>query len=98
MIGNRLYAIEYAGNQGLWEITFPPSLATVTLSAPSLQPNGAFRFTVTGTPGLIYEIDASSNLSNWALVTNVIPASTQFQFTDPAAIASARKFYRVIQH
>ncbi|HWW02995.1 MAG TPA: hypothetical protein VNZ64_25060 [Candidatus Acidoferrum sp.] len=98
IIGNRLYAIENGGDQGLWEIVFPPSLATIILSAPSLQANGAFSFNVTGTPGLTYEIDASSNLVNWVAVTNLIPSGSQFQFTDPNAIGSARKFFRVVQH
>jgi hypothetical protein len=97
IIGNRIYVIEYGGNQGLWEITFPPLSATVGLSTPSLHANGAFGFTVTGTPGLSYEIDASYDLSNWAAVTNVIPSAAAFEFTDPAAIAASRRFYRVIQ-
>ena len=98
IIGNRIYVIEYGGSQGLWEVTFPPVSAAVSLSGPAFQPDGAFGFTVTGTPGLRYEIDASSNLSDWVVVTNVFPAGAQFQFTDPAAIAAARKFYRVAQH
>jgi hypothetical protein len=98
IIGNRIYAIEYGGSQGLWEITFPPALATVTISAPTFQPNGAFSFSVTGTPGLAYEIDASSDPANWTVVTNVMSSSDQFVFTDGTAIASSRKFYRVVQH
>jgi hypothetical protein len=98
IIGNRLYVLEYGGNQGLWEITFPPSVANVTSSAPSLESNGAFSFTVTGTPGLTYEIGASSDLSNWIVLTNLVPSSAQFKFTDPDAISSSHKFYRVTQH
>jgi hypothetical protein len=98
IIGNRIYAIEYGGSQGLWEITFPPALATVTISAPTFQANGAFSFSVTGTPGLAYEIDASSDPANWTVVTNVMSSTNQFVFTDATAIASSRKFYRVVQH
>ena len=98
VIGNRLYVIESGGSQGLWEITFPPSSPIVLLSAPALLPNNAFAFTVTGTPGLTYEIDASSNLANWVTVTNLIPSSNHFQFTDPATLAASPRFYRVVQH
>src|SRR5882672_4453896 len=64
IVGNRVYVIEYGGNQGLWEVTFPASPSTVTLSAPSVRTNGAFGFSVAGTPGLTYQIDASTNLLN----------------------------------
>lgn len=98
IIGNRIYVIEYSGNQGLWEITFPPVLPTVTLSTPSIQPGNAFQFTITGTPGLTYEILASSNLVNWVTVSNVVPSTSQFQFTDATASSSSGRFYRVVQH
>jgi Glucose / Sorbosone dehydrogenase len=97
IIGNRIYIIEYGGNQGIWEVTFPPALPDVTLSAPIIEPNGAFQFTVTGTGGLTYEMDVSSNLVNWSVVTNVVSPSSQFQLTDLAPSVSS-KFYRVLQH
>jgi hypothetical protein len=97
IIGNRIYIIEYGGNQGIWEVTFPPALPNVTLSAPTIEPNGAFQFTVTGTAGLTYEMDVSSDLVNWSMVTNVVSPSSQFQLTDQVPSASG-KFYRVLQH
>jgi hypothetical protein len=97
IIGNRIYVIEYSGNQGLWEITFPPAVPTVTLSAPSVPVAGTFEFTIAGTPGLSYEILASSNLVNWVTVSNVIPSSSEFQFTDAAASSLSSRFYRVVQ-
>jgi hypothetical protein len=96
IIGNRVYAIEYGGSQGIWEITFPPALPTIILSAPALDPSGAFEFNVTATPGLNYEIDTSSNLLSWSSVTNFIPTSSPFQFSDPVGSDSSR-FYRVVQ-
>jgi hypothetical protein len=96
IIGNRIYVIEYSGTQGIWEITFPPASPAIILSAPALDESGAFNFNVTATPGLIYEIDTSSNLLTWSSVTNFIPTSSPFQFSDPAANDSSR-FYRVIQ-
>jgi hypothetical protein len=26
IIGNKIYVIEYGGNQGIWEVTFPPAI------------------------------------------------------------------------
>jgi hypothetical protein len=98
IVGNRIYAIEYGGNQGLWEVTFPAAQTAVVLSAPSVQTNGAFRFSVAGTPGLTYEIDASSNLLNWLSVTSLISTISPFQFSDQAATNSPHLFYRAIQH
>ena len=98
IVGNRIYVIEYGNSQGLWEITFPASQTTVILSAPSAQTNGAFGFSVAGTPGLTYEIDASSNLLNWLSLTSLIPTVSPFQFSDQAATNSPRLFYRAIQH
>jgi len=97
IIGNRIYAIEYGGNQGIWEITFPPASPTIILSAPAVDPSGAFEFNVIATPGLNYEIDTSSNLLSWSSVTNFIPTSSPFQFSDPVVTDSTR-FYRLVQH
>ena len=97
IIGNRIYAIEYGANQGIWEVTFPPVSPNITLSAPAVDASGAFQFSINCTPGLTYEIDTSSNLLTWSSVTNLIPTSSPFQFTDKAATESSR-FYRVVQH
>jgi len=98
IIGNRIYAIEYGGNQGIWEVTFPPAQPAVILSSPLMHPNGAFAFSVAGTPGLTYEIDMSSNLLNWLAVTSLISTNSLFQFNDQTATNSPVRFYRAIQH
>ena len=97
IIGNRIYIIEYGGNQGIWEVTFLPPPPAIVLSGPSLQTNGSFRFSVTGPPGLSYEIDASSNLLDWLPLTNLISTTSQFQFTDDSATNDSRRFYRAVQ-
>ncbi len=97
IIGNRIYVIEYGGNQGIWEITFPSASPAIILSAPTLDVSGIFAFSITATPGLIYEIDSSRDLLTWSPVTNFIPTSSPFQFSDPIASDSSR-FYRVVQH
>src|SRR5439155_9310804 len=97
IIGNRIYVIEYGGSQGIWEITFSPASSAIILSAPAVDASGAFEFSITATPGLNYEIDTSSDLLSWSSVTNFIPTSSPFQFSDPIANDSSR-FYRVVQH
>jgi glucose/arabinose dehydrogenase len=97
IIGNRIYVIEYSGAQGIWEVTFPSVAPDIILSTPSLDISGSFTFNVTATPGLIYEIDTSSNLVNWSSITNFIPANNPFQFSEPVASDCCR-FYRVVQH
>jgi hypothetical protein len=97
IIGNRIYVIEYSGNQGIWEITFPPASPAIVLSNPAVDASGNFQFNVNATPGLNYQIDTSTNLSTWAPVTNIIPTTNPFSFRDPAPVASSR-FYRVVQH
>jgi len=63
-----------------------------------MSANGAFGFSVSGAPGLTYEIDASSNLLNWLSVTSLIPTSSPFQFSDPAATNVPQTFYRAVRH
>jgi hypothetical protein len=62
IIGNRIYALEYSGQQGIWEIKFPPTRTNITLSSPALE-NCALKFTIRGLiPGLEYEIQTSTDL------------------------------------
>src|SRR5213075_3088895 len=70
IIGNRIYVLEYSGNQGIWEMAFPPT--GVTLTNPVFQ-SSAFKFTITGAiAGLEYQIQASTNLMSWTSLTNVV--------------------------
>jgi hypothetical protein len=97
IIGNRIYVIEYSGNQGLWEITFPAARGAVTLSAPAFQ-NNSFRFTVNGLiVGLNYQVQASTDLVNWTVARDFVATNSQFEFTEPAVTGTSYRFYRVFQ-
>jgi uncharacterized delta-60 repeat protein len=69
-----------------------------TVSAPILSgsassTNGVFKFTLTGTPGASYIVQASTNLVSWLPVyTNISP----FTFTDTTASNSPSRFYRAV--
>ena len=97
VIGNRIYVIEYSGNQGLWEIRFPPTRSVVTLSGPTFQ-NNSFRFTLNELiVGLNYQIQRSTDLVNWTVVRDFVATNSQFEFTEPAAPGNSYRFYRVFQ-
>lgn len=95
IIGNRIYVLEYSGQQGIWEIRFPPTRTNITLSVPALE-NHALRFNIRGLiPGLEYEIQTSPDLKTWTTLRTVVANRNQFEFSD--ATTSARRFYRVFQ-
>jgi glucose/arabinose dehydrogenase len=95
IISNRIYVLEYAGNQGVWEITFPAAPPSPILITPQRLGNNAFRFTVTGTvAGQAYQIQKSANLFDWTVVGKFMPTNLQFVFTDPGA-TSPVGLYRV---
>lgn len=72
---------------------FIPAIAA-TLGSPAFTTNNQFQFTVTGTPGTNYVVQASTNLSantDWvSLFTNASP----FPFADTNAGNFPRRFYR----
>src|SRR6266850_2680121 len=95
IIGNRIYVLEYSGNQAIWEITFPKTRSSVVITNPVFR-SGAFKFTIKrAIPGLDYKVQGSSNLVSWASLTNLVATTTTFDFTNTTAIS--RRFYRVFQ-
>jgi hypothetical protein len=56
--------------------------------------NGTFVFTLISTTGLVYAIEASTDLQGWAEVGSITNATGQAEFTDPATSNSAPRFYR----
>jgi hypothetical protein len=97
IISNKVYVIEYGGNQAIWEITFPARPTPITLGAPARQSDGSFRFNVSGAPGRSYTLFASTNLLDWLSLTNLMPNSSPFPFVDSAATNYPHRFYRVQQ-
>lgn len=60
---------------------------------PSLAAGSPFSFQVSGTSGISYAVQASTNLVDWfPVATNVGP----FSFMETNAAAADRKFYRVL--
>jgi hypothetical protein len=95
IIGNRIYVIEYGGQQGIWEIQFPPTRTNITFSMPGLE-NGTLRSTIRGLiPGLEYDIQTSTDLKAWTTLRTLVASTNQFEFTD--VTPSAHGFYRLFQ-
>jgi len=77
-----------------------PPASQITLAGASRLTNGGFRFAFTNTAGAFFSVVAATNpgapLSDWASLTGLTePSPGQFQFTDPQASNSPRRFYRV---
>jgi hypothetical protein len=69
--------------------TYPLS---VQLTFPQQQPIGAFRFGITGPPG-VYQVYSSTNLTVWESLNSVDNPLGQIFFTDTEAHLSSQKFY-----
>lgn len=74
--------------------------ATITLTDSVVLPNGMFQFNFTNTPGAIFSVWATANISlpfsSWIIIggaTEISPG--QFQFADSQAINVGQRFYRV---
>jgi hypothetical protein len=59
----------------------------------AVLPNGGVQGTISGNTGPTV-IEASTNLANWVVVTNIMLTNTVLQFTDPAATNYPHRFYR----
>jgi hypothetical protein len=73
---------------------------TIVLNSPARLTNGTFQFSFTNPPGTPFTVFSCTNpwlpMSNWAILTGLTESPAgQFQFTDPWATNSPRRFYRV---
>jgi hypothetical protein len=94
IITNRVYVIEYGGNQGIWEITFPPAPRTFSLNQVTFAPTGSFGFSFDTTSGHAYRIEVSTNLQSWSSIASLVASNSTFRYVDSVATNLAR-FYRV---
>jgi hypothetical protein len=95
-----LYGVT-AGNGGFIAVSIngsilqsDDSVVPATLEPLILLPGGAPQFTVSASPGQSYAIQASSDLINWTMITNVSLSNTAGQFVDPSTTNYPQRFYR----
>jgi hypothetical protein len=96
----RAYAVDLGGNYSTTS-----SVSVLSSNTFKLQLNFAMNHPLTST-GLIYTLQLSSNLNghiqfstnltDWANLTNFIGTNTTLNFRDPAATNSNRRFYRAV--
>jgi len=59
--------------------------------------NNQFQLQVSGTAGLHYILQGSTNLVNWVSLNTNVPAASPFYLIDPLATNFAIRFYRTLQ-
>jgi hypothetical protein len=79
-----------------------PAPLPIRLTGAATLGNGTFGFSFTNTPGFTFTVLSTTNtatpLSNWDVagtVTNSLPGSNLYQFTDSTTSANIKKFYQV---
>jgi formylglycine-generating enzyme required for sulfatase activity len=80
-------------NQGVAVFTYP---LTVQLKVSQQQNSSAFRFAITGPPG-VYTIQSSTNLANWSALSFTANLLGSVTFTDATSQLSPQKYYRALQ-
>jgi hypothetical protein len=58
--------------------------------------NGQFQFQLNGQIGGSYTLQASTNLTSWAAVTNVVSTNINMLLVDPGATNYGQRFYRIV--
>jgi hypothetical protein len=72
-------------------VVVPPQFSSITL-----LPDKNFSLWLTGVSNLSYRIDASTDLSNWAALTNLPNPSGTLQVIDLEATNFPQRFYRAV--
>lgn len=78
-------------NQGVSVFTFPLTVQLVRL----LPTAGAFKFAITGPPG-VYSVLQSADLATWSGLSVVVNTLGALNFSDTTAHLSPQKFYRAL--
>ncbi len=96
--GNTLYGIAYGNGQfvigGDYGTILQSEQTLPRMTAIPGLPDGVAHVLVTGLPEQNYPIQASTNLSDWVALTNVVLTNGVGQFSDPSATNFSQRFYR----
>lgn len=76
-------------------LTVLASPSVVEIVSCSLDADRLFHLTLNATPGFTYTIEASTDLSQWQSLTNIVNDTGLFDFTDPDPSVLGSRFYRV---
>jgi uncharacterized repeat protein (TIGR01451 family) len=74
---------------------------TVTVSGPAILSgtftNGQFQLTVTASPGYVYVVQGSTNLTDWGPLSTITNTTGTFTYTDTTTPAPQSRFYRTLR-
>ncbi len=81
-------------------LTIAPGRLPVTIGSMQRLSDGSFQFTLKPEAGLAgflngIDIEVSSDLSTWTVLTHLVSLTETVLFIDPDAVFSDRRFYRV---
>ena len=74
---------------------FALPLVSPKITSVGLTTNHLVQFAFNTIPGISYQIDASTNLSNWVTLANITNAGAQYTYTDSSSTNLVRRFYRI---
>jgi hypothetical protein len=80
------------------QVTFNPQMRAFpyTLAPPRPQPDGSLQLAVTGESGCNCQIQYSTDLANWTLLTNFVTTGGSTALADPGAANAPVRFYRAV--
>jgi uncharacterized repeat protein (TIGR01451 family) len=89
---------DHAGRSGLFDVRPLSSLPRPQLRFPSPAPLSAagLDLVLEGLSGLTYRIQASTNFTSWATITNLLTTNSVMPFRDSAATNQALRYYRAV--
>lgn len=94
-VGNNTFVVvANSGGVMLQSGVLPP--ARPALGSVALLAGGAAQLSLSGLVGQTYSIQASTNLTDWTVVTNLTLCGPSGQFLDPAGSGYRQRFYRAV--
>jgi hypothetical protein len=64
------------------------------LTSPMVTPSGAFQFTLVGAPGSVYDLQLTSDFTNWLTLTTISNSTGRVPILDMGATNATARFYR----
>lgn len=68
----------------------------VQLAAPQMAAGGSFSLIVVGTPGEVYNIEASTNMMTWQVVGTITNQTGTVPFQETVPAGSGKRYYRAV--
>ena len=89
--------VDFDPQNNVMQVTIQPNIATVNaaLGPVTLLPGEVLQVAMTGLAGQLYVVQVSTDLMNWATLTNLTLTNATGQFTDSTA-NSKQRFYRTM--